>query len=47
MEKLIHVENDWDGELDCSEVMEPCCLITEEEVAAANKSLKKWKSSWS
>ena len=37
MEKLLKVENDWDGELDCPGVMGPCCLILEEEVAAAIK----------
>ena len=41
MEKLLNVENDWDGE-DCPEVMGPCCLILEEGVAAAIKGLK-WK----
>ena len=35
MEKLLNVENDWDGDLDCPEVMGPCCIISEEEVAAA------------
>ena len=25
MEKLINVENDWDGEVDCPEVMGPHC----------------------
>ena len=35
MEKLLNVENDWDGEVDCPEVMGPHCLISEEEVAAA------------
>ena len=44
MEKLLNVENDWDGEVDCHEVMGPHCLISEEEVAAAIKGLK---SSWS
>ena len=47
MEKLLNVENDWDGEVDCPEVMGPHCLISEEEVAAAIKGLKNWKSSWS
>ena len=37
MEKLQNVENDWDGEVDCPEVMGKCCLISEEEVAAAIK----------
>ena len=27
MEKLLNVENDWDGEVDCPEVMGPHCLI--------------------
>ena len=40
MEKLLNVENDWDGDVDCPEVMGPCCLISEEEVAAAIKGLK-------
>ena len=43
MENLLNVENDWDGEVDCSEVMGPCCLISEEEVAAAIKGLKMLK----
>ena len=42
-EKLLNVE-DWDGEVDFSEVMGPCRLISEEEVAAAIKGLKKRKS---
>ena len=37
--KLLNVENDWDGEVDCPEVMGPCCLIAEEEVAATIKGL--------
>ena len=44
MEKLIHVENGWDGELDCPEVMGPSCLISAEEVAAAIKRFKMVKS---
>ena len=35
MEKLPNVENNWDGEVDCPEVMEPCCLILEKYIAAA------------
>ena len=27
MEKLLNVENDWDVDVDCPEVMGPCCLI--------------------
>ena len=41
MEKLLNVENDWDGEGDCPEVMGPDCLISEEEVAVAIKGLEK------
>ena len=26
MEKLLNVENDWDSEVDCPEVIGPCCL---------------------
>ena len=37
MENLLNVENDWDGEVDCPEVIGPHCLISEEEVAAAIK----------
>ena len=44
MEKLPNVENDWDGDVDCPEVMRPCCLISEEEVAAAIKGLKLGKA---
>ena len=44
MEKLIRVENDWDGDVDCPEVMGPCCLISEEEVVAAIKGLKIGKA---
>ena len=39
MEMLINVENDWDGHVDCPDVMWPCCLISEEEVAEAIKGL--------
>ena len=37
MEKLLNVENDWDGEVHYSDMMGPCCLILEEVVAAAIK----------
>ena len=47
MEKLLNVEIDWDGEVDCPEVMGPHCLISEEEVAAAIKGKKNGESSWS
>ena len=44
MEKLLNVENDWDGEVECPEVLGPHCLISEEEVAAAIKGLKIGKA---
>ena len=44
MEKLLNFENDWDGDVDCPEVMGSCCLILEEEVAAAIKLLKMGKA---
>ena len=44
MEKLLNVENDWDGEVDCPEVMVPHCLISEEDVAASIKGLKIGKA---
>ena len=47
MEKLLNVENDWDGEVDCPGVMGPHCLISEEEVAAAIKGLKIGKATGS
>ena len=37
MEKLLNVENDWDGEVGCPDVLGPHCHISEEEVAAAIK----------
>ena len=40
MENLLNVKKDWDGDVDCPEVMGPCCLISEEEVAAAIKGMK-------
>ena len=43
MEKLLNVDNDCD-EVDCPEGMGPCCLISEEEVAAAIKGLKMGKA---
>ena len=43
MEKLLNVENDWDGEVDCPEMM-PHCLVREEEVAEVIKGLKIGKA---
>ena len=40
IEKLLNVENDWDGDVDCPAVMGPCCLTSEEGIAAAVKGLK-------
>ena len=42
--KLINVENDWDSEVDCPEVMGPCCHISEEDVKTAIKGLKIGKA---
>ena len=47
MEKLLNIENDWDGEVDCPEMMWPCCLISEEEVSSAIKGIENRKSNWS
>ena len=44
MEKLLNVENECDGEVDCPEMVRLCCLISEEEVAAAIKGLKMGKA---
>ena len=44
IEKLLNVEHDWDGDVDCPQVMGPCHLISEEEVAAAIKRLKIGKA---
>ena len=37
MERLIHVENDRDGELDCLEVTGPCCLIRKKRLQQLSK----------
>ena len=29
MEKLLNLENDWDCDVGCPEVMGPCCLFSE------------------
>ena len=44
MEKLLNAKNDWNGDVDCPEVMGLCCLISEEEVAAAIKGFKMGKA---
>ena len=40
MEKILNIEKDCEGDVDCPEVMGPCCLISEEEVVSAIKGLK-------
>ena len=42
--KFLNVENDWDGEVDCPEVMGPCFLLLDEGVAAVIKGLKIGKA---
>ena len=32
------MENDWDGEVDCPEVMESCCLISEKRLQKLSNS---------
>ena len=44
MEKILNVENVWDGGVDCPEVRGPYYLISEEEVAAAIKGLNIGKA---
>ena len=44
MDKFLNVENDWDGEVVCLEVMGPFCLISQQEVAATIKELKMGKA---
>ena len=44
MGKLLNVENDWDGEVECPNVMGSCCLISEEWLAAAAKGLNIGKA---
>ena len=44
MEKLLNVENDWDGEVVCLEVMGPDCLNSKEEVDMAIKGLRIGKA---
>ena len=44
MEKLLNVENKWDGEVDVGSVQGPSCRITEEEVKKALKKMKPGKA---
>ena len=34
MKKILNVENAWDGEVGCPEIMGSGCLISEKDVAA-------------
>ena len=43
---FLHVQNDWDGQVDWLEVMVPCCLISEEGVAAVIKGINM-ENRWS
>ena len=45
MAKFLNVENEWDVVVACLEVMWPCCLIDEDEVAATI-NFKDCTSSW-
>ena len=40
MNKLLNVENDWDGEVDCAEVMWPCCLFRKKRLQRLSPDLK-------
>ena len=40
MEKLLNVENGWDGDVHCNEVIGHCCPMSEEEVVVVIKGLK-------
>lgn len=40
MEKLLNVENNWDGDVNCEMIEGPCCLITHEEVKKAINGTK-------
>ncbi|KAM9794705.1 uncharacterized protein LOC133163459 [Syngnathus typhle] len=44
MEKLLNVDNDWDGEAGCDEVEGECGLITQTEVGKAMKAMKDGKA---
>ena len=37
MEKLINVENGWDGEVNCPKMMGPCCLILKKRLQQLSK----------
>ena len=47
MEKLLNVENDWDGELDCPEVMGPLLSHFRRRGCSTYQRIKNWKSSLS
>ena len=37
IDKLVNVENDWDGKVDCPEVMGPWCLIWKKRLHQLSK----------
>ena len=43
--RLMYIENDWDGEVDCVPVEGPWEKVTEKEMWEALKRMKKGKSS--
>ena len=44
MEKLLNIENQWDGEVECDKIQGPCCQVTEEEVSKALKRMAPGKA---
>ena len=44
MERLLNIENDWDGVLEGDKVEGPCELINEKEVEEAIKAMKAGKA---
>ena len=44
MERLLNIENDWDGVLEGEKVEGPCALINEKEVEEAIKVMKAGKA---
>ena len=44
MEKLLNVENEWDGIVDCDKTHGPCCQITKAEVTKALHEMKQGKA---
>ena len=44
MERLLNVENDWDGDVDCDKVEGECCPIMTTEVVKAVRAMKEGKA---